>query len=455
MTDHLDVEIRYEADPDRRGPGRLRGRLQRYGEVAGDRPERFAAGALTWPDDGIVLVRQHDRQSPITRFIPVQDGAKASGLKPKDLMLMPARVALALQADGWWLRSEVVGHKCLSGGAWLYAETQKGVGPHMLKDLVRLDPKTVKLWNGRAWTRVVCWVQSPERDNPVELVLRSGERIGCTRDHRWPTQRGLVRACDLVAGDVIESCRLPASGARPEWLTTDALWFAGLYLAEGSRSGNTIQLSGHVRETDRWVRVQRVCEHFGASARRYEDGNKQNITIDRSVGLRAVIDTVLAGRTAHDKRFRLDVWGWDNDALIAIIRGYLEGDGSDRGSGRWRLGFTRNYALERDLRCMASRLRARITLRLAHARIGERTYPTFRGEWCWRSSGHHNEKQRTEVVSIRRSRARQFWDVSVADDPHLFALASGVLTKNSNPMLESVTDRPTSAHERARSAGGT
>ena len=26
------------------------------------------------------------------------------GLKPKDLMMMPARVALALQADGWWLR---------------------------------------------------------------------------------------------------------------------------------------------------------------------------------------------------------------------------------------------------------------------------------------------------------------------------------------------------------------
>ena len=31
-----------------------------------------------------------------------------TGLKPKDLMMIPARVALALQADGWWLRSEVV-----------------------------------------------------------------------------------------------------------------------------------------------------------------------------------------------------------------------------------------------------------------------------------------------------------------------------------------------------------
>ncbi len=30
------------------------------------------------------------------------------GLKPKDLCMMPARVALALQADGWWLRSDIV-----------------------------------------------------------------------------------------------------------------------------------------------------------------------------------------------------------------------------------------------------------------------------------------------------------------------------------------------------------
>ena len=37
--------------------------------------------------------------------------AEGSGLKPKDLMMMPARVAMALQADGWWLRSEIIWHK--------------------------------------------------------------------------------------------------------------------------------------------------------------------------------------------------------------------------------------------------------------------------------------------------------------------------------------------------------
>jgi DNA modification methylase len=36
------------------------------------------------------------------------------GLKPKDLCMIPARVALALQADGWWIRSHIAWAKGIS-----------------------------------------------------------------------------------------------------------------------------------------------------------------------------------------------------------------------------------------------------------------------------------------------------------------------------------------------------
>ena len=36
---------------------------------------------------------------------------KAPGLKPKDLVGIPWRVAFALQADGWWLRQDIIWHK--------------------------------------------------------------------------------------------------------------------------------------------------------------------------------------------------------------------------------------------------------------------------------------------------------------------------------------------------------
>jgi DNA modification methylase len=36
---------------------------------------------------------------------------RTTGLKPKDLMGQPWRVALALQDDGWWLRADIIWHK--------------------------------------------------------------------------------------------------------------------------------------------------------------------------------------------------------------------------------------------------------------------------------------------------------------------------------------------------------
>lgn len=39
------------------------------------------------------------------------DRTKLEGLKPKDLVGIPWRVALALQADGWWLRQDIIWHK--------------------------------------------------------------------------------------------------------------------------------------------------------------------------------------------------------------------------------------------------------------------------------------------------------------------------------------------------------
>jgi len=40
-----------------------------------------------------------------------QKSKLGNGLKPKDLVGMPWRIALALQNDGWWLRQDIIWHK--------------------------------------------------------------------------------------------------------------------------------------------------------------------------------------------------------------------------------------------------------------------------------------------------------------------------------------------------------
>ena len=72
--DEIRFAIEVRADESRQGPGRIVGRLIRYGEQAQDRRELFEKDSLEWPEGGVILNRQHTRQSPILRFAPTVDG---------------------------------------------------------------------------------------------------------------------------------------------------------------------------------------------------------------------------------------------------------------------------------------------------------------------------------------------------------------------------------------------
>lgn len=63
---------------------------------------------------GITTKRNHDAVKSARIAIVGAGGRrhrKAPGLKDKDLCLIPHRLAIALQEDGWWVRSDVIWHK--------------------------------------------------------------------------------------------------------------------------------------------------------------------------------------------------------------------------------------------------------------------------------------------------------------------------------------------------------
>lgn len=370
--------------------------------------------------------------------------------KQGDLILQGPLLAEALRRDGWWLRQDVIW--CLSGGTRLYAKTSAGVGPYALKDLVKKDPASVMLWNGKKWTQVVAWTRSRPPAQALELILQSGERVGCTEGHVWPTQRGNIQAHTLRVGDVITTSWLPDSEeVQPRRLSSkDIGWLCGLYLAEGSKyKENDFVISCHKDEIRQWFpRILELALAYGGNARHHCYGNSGRIIVSSRV-LFSIIRLYIGGQTAHDKHLRMSCWRRNNVFLSALLDGYLEGDGYfDPACSSWVLNFTRNYALASALRTVAARLGLRLYLRPGWACCQSGKFPTFRGR-LKKQTTHHNEKALGRVVAIRRSRARQFWDVEVKDEPHLFALGSGVLTHNSkrNPKPESVRTRPANAHE--------
>jgi DNA modification methylase len=371
------------------------------------------------------------------------------GLKDKDLIGIPWRVAFALQADGWWLRQDIIW--CLSGGTRVYARTQKGEMPTTIKDIARLDPATVQLWNGEKWTQLLGMSQSSRNADELEVTLRSGEKIACTPTHKFPTERGLLTADELRPGDRLIRTTLPPPSAPLDshHMTDDAAWFAGLYLAEGSRSGHTLQIAGHVKESERWERVKAIAAAYGGSATRTIDGNRMDIRVYGKM-LHALVDMLVSGTNAKTKHLNPRCWQYSNHFLHALLQGYLSGDGHyDPKNARWRLVFTRNDALAADMRTLAARLDAHLVLNQSHAILAGKRFPIYRGELRFERSGHWNQKHTEEIVSIGKARCRVVYDLGVEDEPHLFALASGILTHNSkpNPMPESVKDRCTKAHE--------
>lgn len=379
--------------------------------------------------------------------------------RPKSKMLLPHRFAIGCEdglADpdgiGWIVRQDIVW--CLSGGTKVYARTPTGARPIMLRDLHRsYQPEDVQLWNGQKWTQVLGWSQTPAPDDALELELRSGERIGCTPNHQWPTQRGLLRADEVRVGDVIETTRLPEAEhpRRPSGLDDELVgWFVGLYMAEGSRSDKVIQFAGNINEAERLFKLRRVAEAFDGTCNMYPlAGNACTINMSGAI-LRGILDRYVSAGTAHTKRLTVNAWQRSDAFLHWVVMGYLDGDGHyDAKNQRYRLGFTANDEWASDLRTLAARLGASISLRRATHHGYDMDWPGWSGEWRWTSSEHWNVKPRGQVVAIRQSRARHFYDVGVHDEPHLFALASGVLTHNSklNGLPESVTDRCRDSHE--------
>ena len=124
----------------------------------------------------------------------VRKGATEYGLKPKDLMMMPARVAWALQADGWWLRSEIIWHKSnpmpestrdrpASAHEKVFLLSKSGdtlFWTHSRKHGVRTKPEPDYYWRNRK-THVETDVAPP---NWRELVDEDDKRIWA-RINRW------------------------------------------------------------------------------------------------------------------------------------------------------------------------------------------------------------------------------------------------------------------------------
>lgn len=192
-------------------------------------------------------------------------------------------------------------------------------------------------------------------------------------------------------------------------------------------SEDTIQIAGHVKEEEKWNKIQEFTK-MGGYVTRTVSGNVMNVRVYGKIP-NAIVEEFVSGKTAIDKGFSPAVWQYSNKFLDAMLQEYLGGDGhNDTPNNRWRLGFTRNYNLERDLRTACARLGYRLILNTSSVKYKDELRPTFKGEIRKVRSGHWNEKVCAKLVEIRKARCRYVYGLDVENETHAFSLASGVLT---------------------------
>lgn len=163
-----------------------------------------------------------------------QNGGKSrkvgDGLKPKDLMMVPARVAIALQDDGWWLRSSIVWAK-----------------PNPMPESVQDRPTSAHesiflLTKSARYYYDAEAVRRPLRDASVARLLQNLEdQIGSSRANGGAKTNGTMKAVQHPAGANLRNVwTIPTKGFAEAHFATFPPEIPRLCIKAGSRPGDTV-----------------------------------------------------------------------------------------------------------------------------------------------------------------------------------------------------------------------
>lgn len=117
-----------------------------------------------------------------------------------------------------------------------------------------------------------------------------------------------MEASELKTGDILGSCKLPDVVESKDCAIGELTgWFAGLYIAEGSKSVDTIQITCHIKEEERWNKIQEFTKMYGGSATRTISGNKMDVRVYGKIP-NVIIEEFVSGKIAIDKGFSPVAW---------------------------------------------------------------------------------------------------------------------------------------------------
>lgn len=428
--------------------------------------------AGTWPADAYGISYELAQSAALEPFTSacIDRMILEAALRCRQYNIEPKRITRLSQVGP--VPSGIVGHedtangirlgKCLDGKTSIFAVVKGKPLVCSLDSLLsrKADDVLLPCCNDDgsiSWRPVIA--KERQLRERYRVCLSDGQEILATPEHRWALlnkrhnwwrdgahgmagrfdrSRKLKTTMELKVGD-----RLPIARRSMQQAVVDADsiygeemgYLIGVYLAEGNHiSGKKNGYRLSLGPEDHYIRA-RVSEVVVGSLNECVARYGDDLHLYGPV-LRGILEKFVGGTTSHDKHLLDAVWEQPSSFHQGILDGYLDGDGH-RFEGCWTLGFCNNSELCRDLRLLSCLSGRRISLKPTLFRYQHGAKPGFRGSI--RNSGYKWVEAETcldwvYVKSTEKiiSRSAVVWDVSVGGNG-LFALASGLVTHNSDP----------------------
>ena len=357
----------------------------------------------------------------------------------------------------------------------------------------------------QTWVNLTGWKNSGKTKG-IRLEFEDGYSIECSKDHCFPiAQNGQIKltpAYCLKSGDPVLQLGKLELPRVIESMAMDICFgeFIGWYLAEGSflGGGKGIQFSMNADEKNEANElIELIRSRFGILGRIHRYNNSMTVIFPGHFMIE-LVKRFVRGNNAKTRRLAREAFWYGKEFLNGILLGYLKGDGHwDKKNKRWKLGLTKNEGLIMDLRiaCQLTGYKmhthgglvpykdSKVEIIRGHIRsnlddqwsmisLDALGLPT-RGRFGAEQNHSINRLQTDYKINTRKSHSqlsplavqvlngdlriskikkieetnlKTFFDLSV-DGNHIFALPSGVLTHNSNPMPNFRGVRFTNAHE--------
>jgi len=336
-------------------------------------------------------------------------------------------------------RQTCVWIKCLYGKTPIFAKINGFVVLTNIRNLYRssyLRGSNIELLSPfMGWVRLLQFVKNKTKLPGKIIHLRNGSKIRCTDEHRFSVNKKLVKAKNLKIGEILDHGKLKLSENSKLKFGEEEGWLVGLFLAEGNyQKNNEIRFSLNVKENDFYKRLKKLTMRYGGNIRKHCTEGKGMAVIINSHIVFGIVRQYIKGKGSKHKHLSNYCWNTNKKFAKGIFDGWLDGDGSyEKQNKRYRVGFTDNKILDRDMKCLANILEYSYVSRRKFVNAFGKRYKCIMAEiYKNKNVAHYNAKSDYIIKRIINVDTESY-DVSLEKEHH-FLLSDGVINHNSNPV---------------------